>query len=223
MGGNENIGLAGMAEVAGPPYTNGNLVNSSPTVNGDQSSYASSVASMSNRSSRANSLIHPPGMHHDGRHPVGLGVPLQPVSANGEHGPGTSAPFNPAIPAYMRPHSQSNPLAHGYSYGPPAPNGNMYNPIKDESNAAHYASHAGQVRPHSGMDWNTMFGQNGQDGFMAHGQQEQQQMHVKGEQNMDGQNYNTHDGQQESFLGGMYSHPSNYGGGDGSGAHHPSG
>ncbi|CAC9892935.1 unnamed protein product [Aureobasidium pullulans] len=66
----EPVALAGLAEAAGAPYTNGTIlsgVTNSPTVNGEGSSYASSVASISNRSSRANSLIHPVGMTSDGR------------------------------------------------------------------------------------------------------------------------------------------------------------
>lgn len=66
----EPVALSGLADAAGAPYTNGTMMNgvtNSPTVNGENSSYASSVASMSNRSSRANSLIHPGALTSDGR------------------------------------------------------------------------------------------------------------------------------------------------------------
>ena len=66
----EPVALSGLADAAGAPYTNGAMMNgvtNSPTVNGENSSYASSVASMSNRSSRANSLIHPGALTSDGR------------------------------------------------------------------------------------------------------------------------------------------------------------
>ncbi|CAD0056108.1 unnamed protein product [Aureobasidium pullulans] len=89
----EPVALAGLAEAAGAPYTNGTIlsgVTNSPTVNGEGSSYASSVASISNRSSRANSLIHPVGMTSDGRgsltgYPNGMGNGSQFYPPNHAH------------------------------------------------------------------------------------------------------------------------------------------
>jgi len=224
--GNEPIGLAGLANVAGAPaaaYANGDMVNassSSPTVNGDQSSYASSVASISNRSSRANSLIHPPGMHHDARNSIsGLGLSSLSNSTNGESVQSTTAPYGSGMPAYaMRPHSSSNPMPPNYGYASGMPNGIPYSSIKSEDQNGHYAPHGGQMQ----HNWN-MFNAHAQDGFMGQQQQQHEQpppqqhhhhhhnMPVKAEHGGDGQSYASGEGHNESFLNGMYSHASAYG------------
>lgn len=211
--GNEPIGLAGLANVAGgPPYTNGDLVNqvsSSPTVNGDQSSYASSVASMSNRSSRANSLIQPGGLHADARHPMGLGIPgMVPNGTNGDHVQASSAAYGGGIPAYaMRPHSASNPVAPSYTYGSPLANGMYTSTHSEGQHPNHYAPQNGQMHG----SWGGIFNANGQDGFMAQTQPEQPQ--IKAEGAMDGQGYHAAptNGHNDSFLN-LYSasQPSTY-------------
>lgn len=211
--GAEPIGLAGLANVAGAPtYPNGELANpssSSPTVNGDQSSYASSVASISNRSSRANSLITPGSMHPDGRHAMsGLGIPLAANNHNGDHIQATSAPYGAGMPAFhMRPHSASNPLPPGYGYASAMQNG-MYNGVKaEEHHGGNYAPQPGQM--HS--NWGHMFNNNGQDGFMGQQQQhEQSHMPVKPEHGVENQNYHNADGHNDSFLNGLYSQPTAY-------------
>jgi len=211
--GAEPIGLAGLANVAGAStYPNGELANpssSSPTVNGDQSSYASSVASISNRSSRANSLITPGSMHPDGRHAMsGLGIPLAANNHNGDHIQATSAPYGAGMPAFhMRPHSASNPLPPGYGYASAMQNG-MYNGVKaEEHHGGNYAPQPGQM--HS--NWGHMFNNNGQDGFMGQQQQhEQSHMPVKPEHGVENQNYHNADGHNDSFLNGLYSQPTAY-------------
>jgi len=212
--GNEPIGLAGLANAAGgaPAYTNGDGVNpssSSPTVNGDQSSYASSVASISNRSSRANSLIQPGILHPDSRHVMnGLGIPnLASAAANGEHAPSSSAAYGSGMPAYtMRPHSSSTPVPPTYSaYGSAMPNG-LYSGSKAEDHHGNYTAHGGPVH----NNWGNMFNSNGHDGFMGQPQQDHPHMAVKTEHGVDGQHFNTTDGQNESFLNGLYAHSSAY-------------
>lgn len=225
MNNTESIGLAGLADVAGPGYTNGNMMNqvsSSPTVNGE-SSYASSVASMSARSSRANSLIHPGGLNAEGRHGMsGLGVPTLGSNVSGavEQGQTSSAGYGPGMPAYaMRPHSMSNPMGSAYGFNPPMQNGAMYSPVKTEEHGTpNYASQGqlqGQPRSHNGngMNWNNMFSSNGQDGFMPQGQQEQGHVQPKQEPGMHGHEYNgmSGEGHNQSQWSGLYSHPTAYG------------
>ncbi|KAF2219638.1 hypothetical protein BDZ85DRAFT_285058 [Elsinoe ampelina] len=203
------MGLAGMSDVGTPTgYQNGgsmpNTVTGSPTVNGEQSSYASSIASMSNRSSRANSLIQPPGAFG--------GVPTLPSSGqNGEHHPVTSAGFAGGIPAYaMRPHSASNPIhPSAYGYGPPpTSNGGMYGAVKAEDHSGNnYTAHSGPVqqqqgRPNGNMEWNHVFNTNGQDGFMPQGQQDQSHI-PKSEHSMEGQSFDSAGPYQNNFLNGI--------------------
>ncbi|KAF4556399.1 Hypothetical protein D9617_1g082760 [Elsinoe fawcettii] len=210
------MGIAAMSDVQTPTsYQNGgsmpNTVNGSPTVNGDQSSYASSIASMSNRSSRANSLIQPPGAFG--------GVPtLGSTGQNGEHHPVTSAAFGGNVPAYaMRPHSASNPIhPSAYGYGPPpTSNSNMYGAVKSEEHSGNnYSAHPGPVqqqqgRPNGNMDWN-VFNPNGQDGFMPQGQQDQS--HVpKSEHAMEGQSFDSTGSYQNNFLNGIHAQTGPYG------------
>ncbi|PSK54122.1 hypothetical protein B9Z65_7928 [Elsinoe australis] len=208
------IGLAGMSDVQTPTgYTNGsmqNTVTNSPTVNGD-SSYASSIASMSNRSSRANSLIQPPNAFG--------GVPTLPSTGqNGEHHPVTSGGFSGNIPAYaMRQHSASNPpMPSSYGYGaPPTSNGNMYGGMKNEDHSGNnYHTQPGpmqQGRPQNGnMDWNAVFNSGGQDGFMPQNQQDQSHI-PKSEHPMEEQSFNSNDSYNNNFLNGIHTQAGGYG------------
>lgn len=235
----EPIGLAGMPEVAGNAYTNGTMMNganSSPTVNGDQqSSYASSVASMSNRSSRANSLIHPNALNGDSRHNLtGMGIPTLASNApNGEHVPATSSAYNSNMPSYaMRPQSVSNPMPPNYSFGgmgPSMSNGNYYHSnVKAEEHTPSSYTHQQppmqetRVQPNGVGDWSSMFSANGQDAFMTQSQQGQHQAPVKAEGGTDSHDFGVPNGHNnENFFSGLYSHPSTFG--EDSGAHHLSG
>ncbi|CAD0017322.1 unnamed protein product [Aureobasidium pullulans] len=208
----EPVALAGLAEAAGAPYTNGTIlsgVTNSPTVNGEGSSYASSVASISNRSSRANSLIHPVGMTSDGR--------------------GSLTGYPNGVPAYggMRPHSASNPMPP--SYGFQMGNGSQFYPpnVKTEEQAPSGYTHQPppivENRQPNGVDWSMFAPQHAHDGFMTQSHASQPQMPVKTEGGMDNHSYNSsneHSNEQQ-FFGGLYSHPSGFG--EDSGAHHLSG
>ncbi|THW87184.1 hypothetical protein D6D15_06874 [Aureobasidium pullulans] len=208
----EPVALAGLAEAAGAPYTNGTIlsgVTNSPTVNGEGSSYASSVASISNRSSRANSLIHPVGMTSDGR--------------------GSLTGYPNGVPAYggMRPHSASNPMPP--SYGFQMGNGSQFYPpnVKTEEQApsgyTHQPPPIAENRQPNGVDWSMFAPQHAHDGFMTQSHASQPQMPVKAEGGMDNHSYNSsneHSNEQQ-FFGGLYSHPSGFG--EDSGAHHLSG
>ncbi|THY95815.1 hypothetical protein D6C92_04207 [Aureobasidium pullulans] len=208
----EPVALAGLAEAAGAPYTNGTIlsgVTNSPTVNGEGSSYASSVASISNRSSRANSLIHPVGMTSDGR--------------------GSLTGYPNGVPAYggMRPHSASNPMPP--SYGFQMGNGSQFYPpnVKTEEQApsgyTHQPPPIAENRQPNGVDWSMFAPQHAHDGFMTQSHASQPQMPVKTEGGMDNHSYNSsneHSNEQQ-FFGGLYSHPSGFG--EDSGAHHLSG
>ncbi|CAD0023908.1 unnamed protein product [Aureobasidium pullulans] len=208
----EPVALAGLAEAAGASYTNGTIlsgVTNSPTVNGEGSSYASSVASISNRSSRANSLIHPVGMTSDGR--------------------GSLTGYPNGVPAYggMRPHSASNPMPP--SYGFQMGNGSQFYPpnVKTEEQAPSGYTHQPppivENRQPNGVDWSMFAPQHAHDGFMTQSHASQPQMPVKTEGGMDNHSYNSsneHSNEQQ-FFGGLYSHPSGFG--EDSGAHHLSG
>ncbi|THW68540.1 hypothetical protein D6C86_08224 [Aureobasidium pullulans] len=208
----EPVALAGLAEAAGAPYTNGTIlsgVTNSPTVNGEGSSYASSAASISNRSSRANSLIHPVGMTSDGR--------------------GSLTGYPNGVPAYggMRPHSASNPMPP--SYGFQMGNGSQFYPpnVKTEEQApsgyTHQPPPIAENRQPNGVDWSMFAPQHAHDGFMTQSHASQPQMPVKTEGGMDNHSYNSsneHSNEQQ-FFGGLYSHPSGFG--EDSGAHHLSG
>ncbi|PNS14646.1 hypothetical protein CAC42_1668 [Sphaceloma murrayae] len=208
------IGLASMSDVQTPTgYANGALpsaINGSPTVNGD-SSYASSIASMSNRSSRANSLIQ-------AQNAFGNVHTLPSTGQNGEHHSVTSGAFSSGIPAYaMRPHSASNPqMPPSYGYAANATsNGNMYGSIKAEDHSAsNYHTQSGplqQGRSQNGnMDWNHVFNSGGQDGFMPQGQQDQSQI-PKSEHPMEEQSFNSTESYNNSFLNGIHNQPGGYG------------
>jgi hypothetical protein len=237
----EPIGLANIPEVAGPQYAaNGALMNggvqSSPTVNGDHSSYASSVASLSGRSSRANSLIHPGAINGDNRHSL-TGMSNPPIvsgAPSSEHVPAPAAAFGTNVPSYgMRPHSMSNPMPPSYGFNPighAVSNGGSYQPyIKAEDHAQNGYTHQQPPlqdgRPQSNgvaPDWSSMFAPGGQDGFMTQSQQGAAQVPVKAENGIDGQNFSGHgENNQENFFSGLYSNPSAFG--EDSGAHHLSG
>lgn len=219
--GSEPIGLAGMPGVGNTaPFTSGEMVNGSthsPTVGNDQSSYASSIASASNRSSRANSLIQPPGMHADARHLSGLGLNnmTSGSSMNGDHMTPTASSFGSATstPGYtMRPHSASNPIAHGYGYGSSMSNGLYTGNKSEDQNNGNYAAQSGQPSQNrsSGVDWNNVFTSNGQDNFLAQQQGEHPSI-PKSEHAMDGQQFGNGESQGDSFMGSLYSHPPAYG------------
>ncbi|KAL1302184.1 hypothetical protein AAFC00_002615 [Neodothiora populina] len=235
----EPIGLANIPEVAGQPYTNGTSINgvqSSPTVNGDHSSYASSVASMSGRSTRANSLIHPGAMNGENRHSLsGMNnSALVSGAPNGERIPTSAAGFGSSISSYgMRPHSISNPMPPSYTFsglGSHVSSGGSYpSYVKAEDHAPNGYTHQAPPIQDSrsqangvGPDWSSMFAPNGQDGFMTQSQQAASHAPVKAEAAMDGQNFNGHaEGNNENFFSGLYSNPSTFG--EDSGAHHLSG
>lgn len=226
----EPVALAGLAEAAGAPYTNGTIlsgVTNSPTVNGEGSSYASSVASISNRSSRANSLIHPVGMTSDGRGSLtGMYKHGKPHCAQYLT---TSVGYPNGVPAYggMRPHSASNPMPP--SYGFQMGNGSQFYPpnVKTEEQApsgyTHQPPPIAENRQPNGVDWSMFAPQHAHDGFMTQSHASQPQMPVKTEGGMDNHSYNSsneHSNEQQ-FFGGLYSHPSGFG--EDSGAHHLSG
>lgn len=201
-----------------------NSVNGSPTVNGDQSSYASSIASVSARSSRANSLIQGAHPYADGRHMTGLGMtPMTNSGPGAEGGPATSAGYSSNVPAYvMRPHSASNPVhpSH-YGYGPPPSNPNVFQGVKNDDHAGNnYTAASGPMQgnraPGQGsVDWN-MF-HPGQDGFMPQNQQDQ--AHIpKTEHNMEGQSFNSADSYNEPFLNGIQAQAQQQGYADDAGA-----
>ena len=175
-----------------------NTVNGSPTVNGDQS-YASSMASMSARSSRANSLIQPPNGYH------GIGISPLATSAAGPDGhPVTPGGYGSAMqPYHMRPHSASNPV-HPSSFGFGVP------PTSAPHGVSNYTASPAPVQgdraPEAGMNW--MFSGQGQDGFMQQGQQNPQQQAPRTEQTSDGHAppYNGNDAYHEQFLNGMHPH-----------------
>lgn len=234
----EPIGLANIPEVAGQPYTNGtgvvNGVQSSPTVNGDHSSYASSVASMSGRSSRANSLIHPPTLGGDSRHSLtGMtNPPMVSNAPNGERIPASTAGYGQSFG--MRPHSMSNPMPPTYGFnglGSHVTNGQGYQPyVKAEEHASNGYTHQppplqdsrSQANAVGGPDWSSMFAPNGQDGFMTQSQQAAAHAPAKAEGAIDGQGFNGHsENNGENFFSGLYSNPSTFG--EDSGAHHLSG
>lgn len=217
VGNGDGVGLPGLSENNSASYPN--TVNGSPTVNGDHSSYASSIASMSARSSRANSLIQPPLAYNDGRHLAGLGVATLPSSGQHQDGhPTTSGGYAGGLPAYaMRPHSASNPVhPSNYGYGPPTSNGNMYSSIKSEDHGVNnYTASAGPVHgmrgPSQGnMDWN-MFGTHGQEGFVSQGQQDQSQQNPRAEHHIEGQQFNHTEPYNANFLNGMHTQGHSYG------------
>lgn len=221
---NETIGLAGLPEVNGQGGYTKTGGSGSPTANGDpSSSYASSVASMSARSSRANSLIQPPStrMPMDGRQPGG-GIGLSPLTATSPSEqqanpplhqsnppPPTNHPYNGGVNPYIRPHSQSNPLAHGYAYAAPGPNGQMVDGVKQEQNGSQYST-SGTGTPStlstrgssgSALDWNGMYSaENGEHAGRPG-------LPIKNEYDIAAQHHQAHAEQQsDMMMGRLYGH-----------------
>jgi len=193
----------------------GNGMNNSPTINGDQSSYPSSIGTMSARSSRANSLIQPPGAFGDARH-MGLGVPTLPSSGtNGDHHTASSAGYASGTPAYMRQHSASNPVYPSYNFANHGSNAGMYAGIKAEDHTQNnYTASAGPMhggRAHNGANMDWMFSANGHDGYMA-GHHPHDSAHVpKTEHPVDGQSFNSTGSYDQNFMNGMPPNAQNYG------------
>ena len=202
------IGLAGLQEVAGSAYNSG-IHTSSPTVNGD----------MSARSSRANSIISPATMSH--RNSIaGLGILGSNAPTNEQMG--SSAGFQHGMPAYAMPHATSSgPMQSNYAFHQPQMNGNVYNnqpqqmSFLGQQSSRFDNSHTNSPHPNgdgsgSQIDWNRMFNQGGQDGFIG-GQPANASSHgvngIKTEHDSK-DNFTMHnDMSNESFLGSLYSHP----------------
>jgi len=204
------IGLAGMPEVAGNNYNGGMMA--SPTVNGD----------VSNRPSRANSLITPTNMSH--RNSI-AGLGILPSTAEQM---GSSAGFQQGMSAYSMPGSSNGgAMQPSYAFNSQSMNGNVYNnqPSQmsflgqqssrfdnSQSNSPHQNSN-GDGNGNQ-FDWKAVFSQSGQDGFIG-SQPANVSSHninqIKTEpEAMQGDMHN------ESFLGSLYSFPpSEYSEGDG--------
>lgn len=211
-----NNDLAGLGENAGGSFSS--TVNGSPPINGDQSSYPSSMASMSARSSRANSLIQPPNAYPDGRHLAGIGLPTLASSVQNPEGmPVTSGGYAATIPSYaMRGHSLSNPVHPStYGYGPSASNGHVYQGFKQEEPANYTASSgptAGARAPGQGnMDWHSMMGTHAQDHYIQPGQQDPSHQNPRAEHHMAGQTFPSTEAYGEPYLNGMHAQPQAYG------------
>ncbi|KAF7198440.1 Zinc finger and BTB domain-containing protein 7B [Pseudocercospora fuligena] len=211
------VGLAGMPDVSGSSTYNANVVGSSPNVNGD----------LSARSSRANSLIGGGAMSHRNSL-AGLGI----LGSNAPHAEqmqqGTSAPYQPGLNAYsMQNTTNGAQMPSGYQFNQQQMNGNPYSNAQNQqpmSFLGHQSSRFdnSQVNSHpqlqsgdgSGVDWNRMFTQNGQDGFIgSHSANASSQgnIHIKTEPDTK-HDFSTHnDFNNDSFLGSLYSHPGGFG------------
>lgn len=204
------IGLAGFQEVAGNGY-NGGIT--SPTVNGD----------VSGRTSRANSIITPGTMSH--RNSVaGLGI-LSSTPTN-EH-MASSGAFQQGMPAFAMPNATSSgPMQSNYAFNTPQMNGNVFNNNQPQqmSFLGQQSSRFGNSHEHSPhmngdgsgnqMDWNRMFNQGGQDGFIGSqpaNASSQGMNAVKTESETKTDYPLQNDMANESFLGSLYSHPSAFG------------
>ena len=155
------IGLAGLQEVAGTAY-NGSMTTS-PTVNGD----------MSARTSRANSMISPGTMSH--RNSIaGLGILASNVPNSEQMG--SAGGLQPGLPAYSLPNvTSSGAVPSNYAFSTPQMNGNVFNnqpqqmSFLGQQSSRFDNSHSSS--PHqqvpNGDDWNRMFNQGGQDGFIS--------------------------------------------------------
>ncbi len=200
------IGLAGLQEVSGNNYTDGGMT-ASPIVNGG----------ISGRSSRTNSIISPAAMSH--RNSIaGLGI----LGSNTGQADqmGSSAAYQPGMAAYAAPNSAGTaPMHSNFAFNNnPQMNGNMYNNQSQMPFLGHQSSRFGNSHensPHqngdgSGMpDWNRVFNQGGQDGFIGShsANTSSQQTNIKTE-NEAKPNFTMHnDMSNESFLGSLYSHP----------------
>ena len=202
------IGLAGFQEVAGNAY-NGNI---SPTVNGD----------VSGRTSRANSIITPGNMSH--RNSVaGLGILSS--TPTSEHMASTAA-FQQGLPAFAMPGATSaGPMQSNYAFNTPQMNGNVFNnqsqqmpflgqPSSRFGNSHEHSPHTNGDGGGNQIDWNRMFNQGGQDGFIGSqpaNASSQGMNHVKTEPDSKTDYHLQNDNANESFLGSLYSHPSAFG------------
>lgn len=164
------IGLAGLAEVAGP--SNPATMNNSPTVNGD----------LSARSSRANSLISPASLNPRAN-AAGLGILGS--NAPNQDGMPTTSPYAQGLQAYAM-HNNQNANQHmqnGYSFNQPPQVSALYNNSTNgqqmsflgqqssrfdhsHSNSPHSATPTGDGNAPA-MDWSRVFSQGGQDGFLG--------------------------------------------------------
>ena len=205
------IGLAGLQEVAGGGYNNG--ITTSPTVNGD----------VSGRTSRANSIITPGTMSH--RNSIaGLGI-LGSNAPNHEQ-MSSGAGFQQGMPAFAMPNpTTSGPMQSNYAFSTPQMNGHSFNNQQQQMSFLGQPSsrfgNSHENSPHTNgdgsgphFDWNRMFNQGGQDGFIGSqpaNASSQGRNGVKQEQdNRNNFNIQT-DLSNESFLGSLYSHPGAFG------------
>lgn len=221
------IGLAGMPDVNGANNSyNANVVGSSPNnVNGD----------LSARSSRANSLIGT-GTLSQRTSLAGLGI-LGSNTQGADQGHQTSAPYQPGIHTYAMQNAQhaqnGSHLQHSYPFQqPPQMNGNVYHGHQAQQQQEQQMSFLGQqssrfansqVNNHqqmpstsgNGVDWTRVFTQGGQDGFIgSHSANASSQGNTQIKTEPDTkQDYSvSHDFNNESFLGSLYSHPGGFGG-----------
>ena len=207
------IGLAGFQEVAGPAYNGG--MQTSPTVNGD----------VSGRSSRANSIITPGTMSH--RNSVaGLGI-LGSNAPNSEQM--SSAGFQPGMPAYAVPNgSTPGAMQPSYAFNSSQVNGNVFNSQPQQMSFLGQQSsrfeNSHNSSPHqptpngdsngNQIDWNRMFNQGGQDGFIGSqtANASSQQVNIKSENDTkEDFTMENNDMNNDSFLGKLYSHPGAWG------------
>lgn len=154
------IGLAGLQEVSGSSYGGG--MNTSPVVNGE----------MSTRSSRANSMISPGTMSH--RNSI-AGLGIMGSNSNNEH-MGSATAMQQGMPPYTLPSvTSAGSMPSGYGFSAPQMNGGAYNnqaqPMSflGQQSSRFDGNHSNSPHQHvsNGEDWNRMFSQGGQDGFIG--------------------------------------------------------
>jgi hypothetical protein len=203
------IGLAGLQDVSGSNYPDG--MTASPTVNGDASA----------RSSRANSIISPATMSH--RNSVaGLGI----LSSNASQSEqmGSSGPYQPGMNAYSAPSAtNAGPMQSNYAFSHPQMGAGVYNNQSQMSFLGHPSSryvNSHENSPHTNgeggglPDWNRMFNQGGQDGFIGSqpaNASSNQIHHMKSETDQKPTFTMHNDASDGSFLGSLYSHPGAFG------------
>ena len=201
------IGLAGLQEVTGSNYADG--MTASPIVNGDVSA----------RSSRANSIISPGNMSHRGS-VAGLGILGS--NASQPEALGTSAGFQPGMPAFSTPNTTNGgPVHQGYAFNNPQMN--VFNtsaqmPFLGHQSSRYVNSH--ENSPHQNGDgsglneWNRVFNQGGQDGFIGSqsaNASSHQMNPIKTDPDTKPNFTMQNDMSNESFLGSLYSHPGAFG------------
>lgn len=203
------IGLAGLQDVSGNAYADG--MTASPTVNGE----------VSGRSSRANSIISPAQMSHRGS-VAGLGI----LGSNGNQGEqmGSSMAYQPGMPAYAAAGS-TNPgaMQPNYAFSNPQMNQSVFNNQSQMPFLGHQSSrfdNSHENSPHtngeaSGVpEWNRMFNQGGQDGFIGSqtaNTSSHQIQNIKTETDQKPTFTMHNDMNNDSFLGSLYSHPGAFG------------